>query len=86
MTVSKRVSEEQEILDTAVEEFKQNLSHFLSQKENETLNPVSMNDYMSFVQKETNRIGKKLVTSHIESYDSSEDLVRKDDEVYKPKK
>ena len=86
MTASKRVSEEQKILDTAVEEFKQNLSHFLSQKENETLNPVSMNDYMSFVQKETNRIGKKLVTSHIESYDSSEDLVRKDDEVYKPKK
>lgn len=86
MTASKRVSEEQKILDTAVEEFKQNLSRFLSQKDNETLNPVSVNDYMSFVQKETNRIGKKLVTSHIESYDSSEDLVRKDDEVYKPKK
>ncbi len=86
MTASKRVSEEQEILDTAVEEFKQNLSRFLSQKENETLNPVSMNNYMGFVQTETNRIGKKLVRSHLESYDSSEDLVRKDTEVYKQKK
>ncbi len=52
MTALKRVSEEQEILDTAVEEFKQNLSRFLSQKENETLNPVSMNNYMGFVQTE----------------------------------
>ena len=86
MNQRKMNSVEQEVLDKAVAEFKSNLSAFLKRKGNTDLNPLNLGEYMSFVQEETNRIGKELVKSHIESHDSSEESLEDKGIIYKAKK